>query len=137
MEHKHTIDAQEALERSDVKKFTKELQFIAQRGTLEDKRIMWSYLKDVVHNEFLISKSNSVKSSRGMRWSQDSKDLASSQKLMAGKRYVHIITKINHFLTLLLFRAQAASTFAGQCWWTSKKHDYAASHGSSQPGLPR
>ena len=89
MERKRTIVAKEALERSDVKKFTKELQFIAQRGTLEDKRIMWSYLQDVVHNEFLLSKSSSDKASCGMRWSSDSKDFASSQKLMAGKRYVH------------------------------------------------
>ena len=99
MERKRTIAAKEALERSDVRKFTKELQFIAQRGTLEDKRIMWSYLKDVVHNEFLISKSISEKASHGMRWSSDTKDFASSQKLMAGKRYVHFNTLAICFVT--------------------------------------
>lgn len=71
--------------RQDVKKFTKELQFIAQRGSLEDKRVMWSYLKDVVHAEFLTSKKGPT-GSRGMRWSKDVLDFTSSQKLMAGKR---------------------------------------------------
>ena len=61
LQRKRTVAAQEALQRSDVKKFTKELQFIAQRGTLEDKRVMWSYLKDVVHNEYLTEKNDKGK----------------------------------------------------------------------------
>ena len=82
---KRTAAAQEALVRNDVKKFTKELQFIAQRGTLTDKQVMWSYLKDVVHAEFL-SKKQGVARSRGMRWSKNTLDFTASQKLMAGKR---------------------------------------------------
>ena len=82
---KRTEVAREALLREDVKKFTKELQFIAQRGTLDDKKVMWNYFKDVVHNEFLTARKGPT-GSRGMRWSSDVKDFAASQKLMAGKR---------------------------------------------------
>ena len=87
MRRRRTAAAKEALVRQDIKKFTRELQFIAQRGTLEDKKVMWAYLKDVVHNEYVVAK-RGVKGSCGMRWSSESKDFASSQKLMAGKRLV-------------------------------------------------
>lgn len=80
-----TVAAKEALVRKDIKKFTKELQFIAQRGTLEDKKTMWSYIQDVVRNEFLVAKRGAT-GKHGMRWSSDSKDFAASQKLMAGTR---------------------------------------------------
>ena len=82
---KRTVAAREALKRDDVKKFCKELQFIAQRGTLEDKKVMWSYLQDVVRNEYLLARKGPT-GARGMRWSQETKDFATSQKLMAGKR---------------------------------------------------
>ena len=85
MERKRTVAAKEALERDDIKKFCKELQFVAQRGTLEDKRVMWSYLQDVIRCEYLKAKTG-PKGARGMRWSEDTKDFAASQKLMAGKR---------------------------------------------------
>ena len=85
MERKRTVAAKEALQRDDVKKFCKELQFVAQRGTLEDKRVMWSYLQDVVRCEYLQAKTG-PKGARGMRWSDDTKDFVASQKLMAGKR---------------------------------------------------
>ena len=87
---RRSIAAKEALVRNDIKKFTKELQFIAQRGTLEEKKVMWSFLQDVVRNEFLIAKHGS-KGKHGMRWSGDTKDFASSQKLMAGKRLVNLL----------------------------------------------
>ena len=85
MQRKRTLAAKEALARDDVKKNCKELQFIAQRDTLEDKKIMWSYLQDVVRCEYLKQKSG-PKGALGMRWSDDTKDFAASQKLMAGKR---------------------------------------------------
>lgn len=85
VQRKRTLVAKEALRRDDVRKFCKELQYIAQRGTLDDKKIMWSYLQDVVRCEYLKKKSG-PNGALGMRWSADTKDLASSQKLMAGKR---------------------------------------------------
>ena len=85
VKRKRTLAAKEALARDDVKKFCKELQYIAQRGTLEDKKVMWSYLQDVVRCEYLKTKSG-PKGAHGMRWSDDTKDFAASQKLMAGKR---------------------------------------------------
>ena len=85
LQRKRTQVAKEALRRDDVAKFCKELQYIAQRGTLDDKKIMWAYIQDVVRCEYLKKKSG-PNGARGMRWSADSKDFASSQKLMAGKR---------------------------------------------------
>ena len=85
LQRTRTQAAKEALRRDDVAKFCKELQYIAQRGTLEDKKMMWSYLQDVVRCEYLKKKSG-PNGALGMRWSADTKDLASSQKLMAGKR---------------------------------------------------
>ena len=84
-QRKRTQVAKEALRRDDVAKFCKELQYIAQRDTLDDKKIMWAYIQDVVRCEYLKKKSG-PNGARGMRWSADSKDFASSQKLMAGKR---------------------------------------------------
>ena len=37
----------------DVGKFVMELNYLAVKGTLEDRKVMWSYLQDVVRAEFL------------------------------------------------------------------------------------
>ena len=66
IKRKRTVAAKEPLIRDDVKKFCKELQYIAQRGTLEDKRVMWSYLQDTVRCEYLKSK-RGPKGAHGMR----------------------------------------------------------------------
>ena len=66
-ERKRTLAAKEALRRDDMKKFCRELQFIAQRGTLEDKKVMWDYLQDVVRCEYLKAK-RGPKGAQGMRW---------------------------------------------------------------------
>ena len=52
---------------------------------MDDKKITWSYLQDVVRCEYLKKKSG-PNGALGIRWSQDTKDVAASQKLMAGKR---------------------------------------------------
>ena len=72
-----------AFERKDIGKFVMELNYIAGKGTLDDKKVMWSYVQDVVRNEFLKVSKN--KGSHGMRWSQDSKDFLAVQKLTGGK----------------------------------------------------
>lgn len=71
----------QSFERKDVAKFVMELNYISTKGTLEDRKVMWSYLQDVVRSEFL--KANCK--SKLMRWSKDTRDLFSVQKLMNGK----------------------------------------------------
>lgn len=78
--------AKQACIRQDLKKFVRELSYIAGKGTLEEKKMMWEYLKDVVHSEFLKAKLGKDQYSRGMRWSAETKDFLLSQKLMGGKR---------------------------------------------------
>ena len=75
----------ESFERADVGKFVMELNYISAKGTLEDRKVMWSHLQDVVRSEFLKTRLDNDKHSRGIRWSQDSKDLFATQKLMSGK----------------------------------------------------
>ena len=75
----------EAFDRADVGKFVMELNYISSKGTLEDRKVMWSYLQDVVKSEYLKARSENGEYSRGMRWSKDSKDLFATQKLMSGK----------------------------------------------------
>lgn len=74
---------QSSFVRKDIGKFVMELNYIATKGTLDDRKVMWSYLQDVVRSEFL--KTRKSKGSRGMRWSQDSKDFLALQKLTSGK----------------------------------------------------
>ena len=75
-----------AFERKDIRKFVMELNFIAKKGSLETRKVMWSYLQDVIKAEYLKVRSDKNKYSKGMRWSQDTKDLFSSQKIMGGKQ---------------------------------------------------
>lgn len=79
----------EAYARNDIKKFVRELSYIADKGTLEEKKTMWAYFQDVVHTEYLKTKSQRECYSNGMRWTQESKDFLASQKLMGGKRIVN------------------------------------------------
>ena len=81
------IDAvKRAHERKDIQKFIMEVNYIAKKGCLEERKVMWSYIKDVVRAEYLRVKNGNGQYSKGMRWSQDSKDLFTSQKIMGGKR---------------------------------------------------
>ena len=75
----------EAFDRLDVGKFVMELNYIASKGTLEDRKVMWSYLQDVIRSEYLKVRSGEGKHSRGMRWSKDTKDLFATHKLMSGQ----------------------------------------------------
>ena len=72
--------------RKDIAKFVMELNYIAQKGTLETRKVMWAYVQDVVRSEYLKARLDTGKYSRGMRWSADTKHLFASQKLMGGKR---------------------------------------------------
>ena len=72
--------------RKDIRKFIMEINYIARKGSLEKRKVMWSYIQDVIRSEYLRTKTGSEKYSKGMRWSQDTKDLFASQKLMGGKR---------------------------------------------------
>ena len=80
------LKTKQAHERGDLKKFIHELTFIASKGTLEQNKVMWAYFKDVVHSEFLKSKSGKDTYSTGMRWSASTKDFMTSQKLQGGKK---------------------------------------------------
>lgn len=87
MQARGVARAKEAHVRGDIKKFTRELTYIANKGTLKEKQVMWAYMQDVVHSEFL--KCTSGKKGRystGMRWRQSSKLFLASQKVMNDKR---------------------------------------------------
>ena len=69
-----------------------DLNCIAIKGTLDDHKVMWSYLQDVVRSEFLNTKNidkGKNQYSRGMVWSQDTKDFFATVKLTSGKRMIH------------------------------------------------
>ena len=58
--------AKRAHERQDVRKFIMEVNYVAAKGCLDTRKIMWSYVQDVVHAEYLRLK-GSGKYSKGMR----------------------------------------------------------------------
>ena len=79
----------ESFARKDVGKFVMELNYISLKGTLDNRKVMWSYLQDVVRAEFLKARRGGNAYSRAMKWSQDTKDLFVVQKTMYGKGICH------------------------------------------------